>query len=143
MKRYTLFTILAVLLVIAFLIDLAVGSATLSLSDIWSTLTGGETNPIYREIIFNYRLPKALTAILAGTALSLAGVLMQTLFHNPLAGPDVLVMTSGAGLDVMVRGELDEFGTYCEFFCRHSHALAKTAAFHKFRDWGNMPRNSR
>ena len=102
MKRFPLFILLTILLIIAFLVDLTVGSATLSLSDIWSTITGEEANPIYREIIFNYRLPKALTAILAGTALSLAGVLMQTLFHNPLAGPDVLGVTSGAGLGVAI-----------------------------------------
>lgn len=83
-----------------FLADIAVGSGYLPLSDVWAALTGNSENPIYREIILNHRLPKALTAILAGTSLSVAGVLMQTLFHNPLAGPDVLGVTSGASLGV-------------------------------------------
>ncbi|MFY9516090.1 MAG: iron ABC transporter permease, partial [Dysgonamonadaceae bacterium] len=55
---------------------------------------------IVDEIVFNYRLPKAITAILAGAALSVAGLLMQTLFRNPLAGPDVLGVSAGAGLGV-------------------------------------------
>lgn len=83
-----------------FLADIAIGSGYLPLSDVWAVLTGNSENPIYREIILNHRLPKALTAILAGTSLSVAGVLMQTLFHNPLAGPDVLGVTSGASLGV-------------------------------------------
>lgn len=59
-----------------------------------------ENNTIYREIILNYRLPKAITAILSGGALAVAGLLMQTLFRNPLAGPGVLGVTSGASLGV-------------------------------------------
>jgi len=80
--------------------DIALGSVSLSLSDIWNTLAGNSNDMIYREIILNHRMPKALTAILAGAALSVAGVMMQTLFHNPLAGPDVLGVTSGASLGV-------------------------------------------
>ena len=100
MNRTLLFICLVVLLCIAFIIDLAMGRVYISINDVWTTITGSNENQIYREIIFNYRLPKALTAILAGSALSMAGVLMQTLFHNPLAGPDVLGVTSGAGLGV-------------------------------------------
>lgn len=100
MKNTPLFIILSGFLLCAFLADIAIGSVNLSLSDVWDTLTGGVDNLIYHEIIFNHRLPKALTAILAGAALSAAGVLMQTLFRNPLAGPDVLGVTSGASLGV-------------------------------------------
>lgn len=100
MKNYRLFLLLIILLVIAFMADIAIGSVNLSIRDVWDTLTGGSDNLIYREIIINHRLPKALTAILAGASLSVAGVLMQTLFHNPLAGPDVLGVTSGASLGV-------------------------------------------
>ena len=99
MKNYRLFLLLIILLVIAFMADIAIGSVNLSIRDVWDTLTGGSDNLIYREIIINHRLPKALT-ILAGASLSVAGVLMQTLFHNPLAGPDVLGVTSGASLGV-------------------------------------------
>ncbi|MBC8591657.1 iron ABC transporter permease [Oscillospiraceae bacterium N12] len=100
MKQTPLFLFLTGLLFFAFLADIAIGSVNLSFIDVWNTLTGGNDNLIYQEIILNHRLPKALTAILAGAALSVAGVLMQTLFHNPLAGPDVLGVTSGASLGV-------------------------------------------
>lgn len=100
MKSSSLFLLLGALLCCAFLADIAIGSVNLSFADVWNTLTGSNDNPIYHEIILNHRLPKAITAILAGGALSVAGVLMQTLFHNPLAGPDVLGVTSGAGLGV-------------------------------------------
>ena len=91
---------LTILFIIAIMADIALGSVSLSLGDIWNTLTGNSNDMIYREIILNHRIPKALTAILAGAALSVAGVMMQTLFHNPLAGPDVLGVTSGASLGV-------------------------------------------
>jgi hypothetical protein len=94
------FTILILLMLVFFMIDIAFGSVSLSLKEVWATLTGNGDNMIYREIILGHRLPKALTAILTGAALAIAGVLMQTLFHNPLAGPDVLGVTSGASLGV-------------------------------------------
>lgn len=95
-----MFVVLSVLLLLAMIADIAFGSVNLPLSDVWDTITGRSSDDIYREIILNHRLPKALTAILTGAALSVAGVLMQTLFHNPLAGPDVLGVTSGASLGV-------------------------------------------
>lgn len=100
MKRKILFIGLLVLLVIAFLADIAIGSVHLSWAQIWNVLTGENTDVVLNEIVLNHRLPKALTALLTGAALSVAGVLMQTLFQNPLAGPDVLGITSGASLGV-------------------------------------------
>lgn len=100
MRTHLLFVILIALLVIAFVLDIMIGSANLPLSEIWKVFTGNSDNMIYNEIILNHRLPKATTAILAGASLSVAGVLMQTLFHNPLAGPDVLGVTSGSSLGV-------------------------------------------
>ncbi len=94
------FFLLFLLVILLFLSDLLLGSVMLPLEDVYKVLTGSHSNPIYKEIILNYRLPKALTAILAGSALSVSGVLMQTLFQNPLAGPDVLGITSGASLGV-------------------------------------------
>lgn len=88
------------LLLVFFIIDITFGGASIPFQDVWNTLTGNSQDPIFNEIIFNHRIPRAVTAILTGTALSVAGVLMQTLFHNPLAGPDVLGVTSGAGLGV-------------------------------------------
>lgn len=98
MKKKFLFLI--AILIVAFTCDIAFGSVNLSFKDVWSTLTGQNNDLIFREIILNHRLPKALTAIFVGSALSVAGVLMQTLFRNPLAGPDVLGVTSGSGLGV-------------------------------------------
>lgn len=100
MTKSQLFLLLTIALVLFFLADIAFGSVNLSIKDVWYTLTGSNEDIIYREIIINHRLPKALTAILAGASLSVAGVLMQTLFHNPLAGPDVLGVTSGSSLGV-------------------------------------------
>ncbi len=101
MKHYRLFLLLIGLLVLAFLADIAIGSVSLSIRDVWNTFIGSNDNLIYREIILNHRLPKALTAILAGASLSVAGVLNCKLcFTNPLAGPDVLGVTSGASLGV-------------------------------------------
>ena len=94
------FVLLFALLIIALVADIALGSVSLPLSEVWAALTGQSQDEVYREIILNHRLPKALTAILTGAALSVAGVLMQTLFQNPLAGPDVLGVTSGASLGV-------------------------------------------
>lgn len=96
----TKFALFASLLVVCFLIDITFGGAAISFQDVWATITGNGHDVIYKEIIFNHRIPRALTAILTGTALSLSGVMMQTLFHNPLAGPDVLGVTSGASVGV-------------------------------------------
>ncbi len=100
MKKQLLFTILIGTLIVAFILDIMIGSANLPLNEILNVITDHESNPIYKEIILNHRLPKAITAILVGSSLSVAGVLMQTMFHNPLAGPDVLGVTSGSSLGV-------------------------------------------
>lgn len=100
MKKKFLFLLL-LLLALSYC-DILFGSAHLPFHEVWDVLTGNSEDPVYREIILNHRLPKALTAILAGASLSVAGVLMQTLFRNPLAGPDVLGITSGASLGVAI-----------------------------------------
>ena len=75
------------------------GNTHIPLSDIWSILLGRDIdNEVWASILLKIRLPKAITAILAGSALSVSGLLMQTLFRNPLAGPSVLGITSGASL---------------------------------------------
>lgn len=97
---FTLFSGLAILLIVI-VIDLSIGSFDISVFKIISVLLGGQNNdPIVADIIWQIRLPKTITAILAGAGLSLAGLLTQTLFRNPLAGPDVLGLSSGAGLAV-------------------------------------------
>ena len=95
-----LFLLLTILVVALFAVDMCVGSVDVSLGDIWAVLTGGECNPITEKIIIDIRLMKALMAILAGAALSVSGLQMQTLFRNPLAGPYVLGVSSGASLGV-------------------------------------------
>ncbi len=90
------------LLILLFVVDLFVGNANIGMKDGIKALFASSDNEIIDEIIFNYRLPKAITALLAGASLSVAGLLMQTLFRNALAGPDVLGVSSGAGLGVAI-----------------------------------------
>jgi len=98
-RNTLLFSILFVLCILLFLADLAWGSINIPFREIMDVLTGkGES--INAEILLNFRLPKALTAILTGAALSVAGLMMQTLFRNPLAEPYILGVSSGASLGV-------------------------------------------
>lgn len=102
MKRGSaiLFAILSILALLLFAIDMMVGSVGIAARDVWAALTGGECDPVTRKIILDIRLMKATMAILAGAALSVSGLQMQTLFRNPLAGPYVLGVSSGASLGV-------------------------------------------
>lgn len=87
--------------VVLFLLNLVLGSVDIPLGEIVTILIGGDTgSESWQKIVINIRLPRALTAILAGSALSVGGLLMQTLFRNPLAGPSVLGITAGASLGV-------------------------------------------
>lgn len=83
---------LSIALVALFALDLLFGSVWISPADL--------SDPINYSIIFDFRLPKALTAVLTGAAISVAGLVMQTHFRNPLAGPYVLGVSSGASLGV-------------------------------------------
>ncbi len=83
-----------------FIADLAIGSTAIHLGDVWAALTGGECDVATRDIVLKIRLIKAVMAILAGAALAVSGLQMQTLFRNPLAGPYVLGVSSGASLGV-------------------------------------------
>jgi iron complex transport system permease protein len=99
--RWTLLLVLAALLAGVFLLSLAIGSVSIPLGDILTILVGGEpARATWKTILLNFRLPKALTASLAGAALSVSGLQMQTLFRNPLADSYVLGISSGAGLGV-------------------------------------------
>lgn len=88
----------AILLLILFAADLLIGSAGIAPEEVWDILSGSPADTNSSLIIWNIRLPKALTAMIAGAAVSLSGLLMQTLFMNPLAGPYVLGISSGASL---------------------------------------------
>lgn len=99
-KQLTLFIILAALTVFLFSLDLSVGAVAIPLGDVVAALTGGDCPPTTAKIVLNIRLIKAVVALLAGAALTVSGLQMQTLFRNPLAGPYVLGISSGASLGV-------------------------------------------
>lgn len=96
----TLFVLIAVVLVVASFGDLLLGTTLIPLDEVWAVLVGESTNANYVKIITELRLPKIVVAILSGVALSVSGLQMQTLFRNPLAGPYVLGINSGASLGV-------------------------------------------
>ena len=86
-----------------FLLNISLGSITIPINDIFNSIVNGScSKESWNYIILNYRLPKAIVAILVGIGLSISGLLMQTLFRNPLAGPYVLGLSSGASLGVAI-----------------------------------------
>jgi len=99
-KTYRLsFVVLLLILVACFILNISLGSVSIPFSATFEVLFGGTLkNQSWEYIIWNYRIPKAFTAILVGSGLALSGLLMQTLFRNPLAGPFVLGISSGASL---------------------------------------------
>jgi iron complex transport system permease protein len=99
-RNLILFSVLIFLCLLLTLADIAFGNIAISWHNVWQTLIDPAADSAYREIVIDFRLPKAFTAILCGAALSVTGLLMQTLFRNPLAGPDVLGVSSGAGMGV-------------------------------------------
>ncbi len=93
--------VLAGLLVLLFVLNLSLGSVKIPVKEIFTILLGfNSVEPVWTEIIWDFRMTKAITCVLGGSALALGGLQMQTLFRNPLAGPDVLGLTSGASLAV-------------------------------------------
>ena len=101
-KRNTiLFTILSLILVLTLVLNISLGQVAIPFREVIKSLLGSTASKdTWEYIIFNFRLPKAITAILVGVGLSTAGLLMQTLFRNPLAGPYVLGLSSGSSLGV-------------------------------------------
>lgn len=86
-------------MLILFMVNISLGSVSIPLKSTIQTIFGTEVrHTSWQYIIWNYRIPKAFTAILVGSGLALSGLLMQTLFRNPLAGPFVLGISSGASL---------------------------------------------
>ena len=101
-KKYTTQFILLSIIVIGFgFLNISLGSVSIPFTDIFAILFGDDSvKDSWQTIILNFRIPKAITAILVGSGLSISGLLMQTLFRNPLAGPFVLGISSGASLGV-------------------------------------------
>lgn len=100
MKRTLFFCITSALVVALFIADICIGSVDIPLSQVIGALTGSSADARTQTIVVDLRLVKAATALLAGIALSISGLQMQTLFRNPLAGPYVLGLSSGASLGV-------------------------------------------
>jgi iron complex transport system permease protein len=97
-KSSSLMTVSVVLLILFTLVNLLIGSVSVPLKEFFKLFSDTTSETNYQGLIINYRLPKTITAILAGAGLSVAGLQMQTVFRNPLAGPYVLGISSGAGL---------------------------------------------
>lgn len=99
-RNRLLFIFLSLLCAALFVLDLTLGSTDIAWRDVWAALTGGEVDGVVRDIVLKIRLTKAVVAVAAGAALAASGLAMQTLFRNPLAGPYVLGVSSGASLGV-------------------------------------------
>jgi iron complex transport system permease protein len=95
-----LFVVLAIACVVVAVGDILIGTTKLSLMEVWGVLCGSTADATLETIIFRMRIPKVVVAVAAGMALSASGLQMQTLFRNPLAGPYVLGVNSGASLGV-------------------------------------------
>ncbi|WP_406657662.1 iron ABC transporter permease [Methanolobus sp. ZRKC2] len=97
-QKYLYFIFFAIMVFLAFLIDISVGSASLSVNDVFTTIISPNiNNPTANVIVWDFRLPKALMAILIGASLSVAGAEVQTILDNPLASPYTLGISAAAG----------------------------------------------
>ena len=102
-KYYGLLLILVLVMILMGLLNVSLGSVEIPFKDIFSILMQQDvSDSSWSYIILEYRLPKVFTAILTGSGLAVSGLLMQTLFRNPLAGPYVLGLSSGASLGVAI-----------------------------------------
>lgn len=128
------FLLLLLALVICFVLNISLGSVSIPFKNLLSELFSGSIqNESWHYIIWNYRIPKAFTAILSGGALALSGLLMQTLFRNPLAGPFVLGISSGASLGaaLLIMGA-SIFSGFAIFEIANSISLAIGASLGSF-----------
>jgi len=101
MSRSLKWSVLLLAMATAFVLELSLGSVTIPLRSVFAILTGRPGgSEAWRQIILLFRLPRAVTAMLAGAALGVSGLKMQTLFRNPLADPYILGVSSGASLGV-------------------------------------------
>jgi ABC-type Fe3+-siderophore transport system, permease component len=102
-NKSRVYILLIALLLMLFVISLVYGSVSIPAAEAWHILTGqGSERAAWEHILLQSRLPQSCTAILAGAALAVSGLLLQTLFKNPLAGPSILGITDGANLGVAV-----------------------------------------
>ncbi|WP_462223080.1 iron chelate uptake ABC transporter family permease subunit [Flavobacterium sp.] len=100
-RNTSIFIFLSLTLILSLLLNISMGQVAIPIKEVFKSLLGSSASKeTWEYIIINFRLPKAITAILVGMGLSTAGLLMQTLFRNPLAGPYVLGLSSGSSLGV-------------------------------------------
>ena len=128
-RNRVLFFLLTAALVLLFGVNLSLGSVSIPLSSIIDSVFGKEIKSSWEIILWNFRLPKAITALMVGMGLSLSGLLMQTLFRNPLAGPYVLGLSSGASLGVacIIMG-----GSFLPVFLRSDYGIVLASAMGSF-----------
>lgn len=100
-KTFGILTVVTVLVTL-FLLNIYFGAVHIPFSDITDVILGKGGDEAVEFVIIHNRLPQAVTALLAGAGLALSGLILQTLFHNPLAGPSVLGITNGASLGVAI-----------------------------------------
>lgn len=118
-KTVRIFVLLSIALVVLFLLNIMLGPVKIPLKEIIRMLFSGVSSRAeWETIVIDFRLPKAITAVLAGIALSVSGLQMQTVFRNPLAGPYVLGISAGAslGVAVVILGYSAFFGTIVNGF---------------------------
>lgn len=101
-RHSILFLLISLGIVVAFVLDIMWGSVSLPASDVIDTLLGRGEHTTTSYVVLNFRLPKALTSLIAGAGISIAGLQMQTLFRNPLADTSILGINSGAGVGVAI-----------------------------------------
>jgi len=99
-QKKQIFIYLSILAILLFIADVALGSVSISLGKLWAIIQAGRDGSPQAYIIWDIRLPKAIAAVMVGSGLSISGLLLQSLFRNPLAGPSVLGISSGASLGV-------------------------------------------
>jgi len=116
--------LLFILLILLLIADLVLGSTEITISELIHILSHiNESNP-NKYILLSFRIPKAITAILVGSALAVSGLQMQTIFRNPLAGPYILGISSGAGLGVAFLVLGASFFSYANIYSDYSIIIA-------------------
>lgn len=126
-----IWSVLILLTALLFFVNISSGAVHIPAKEVWTILTGGNSaHEAWRYILLEFRIPKALTAIFVGMGLSVSGLQMQTLFRNPLAGPFVLGISSGASLGVallvMAGLSLGGFFTYSAILGSWLQVMAAT-----------------
>lgn len=119
----------AVVMSVLLLANLFYGSVSVPAADVFAALIGDECNEVWRVIVVETRLPQAVTALFAGSSIAVAGLVLQTLFNNPLAGPEVLGINSGAGLGVAVVMLLAQGTAFAGTAGLHGYLVLLAGAF--------------